>query len=320
MEAKSYIAFDDINKKTIIEWEGNSYDLGYLLLEFLELDLTEFEVEREKIKAVIDNNDIESMENVISNFRKSKNFSRGLTPYIYRHLKLEGLLKEDKYVVYSLYKAFSKIDHPYLYAIDHTKMRKLHHSELLEIFNLFAIQNEYKEAVNYCLLKSKDVIDPIKLFKDYNRPLKGKAEVLFKVSEKMTLNEVFIASDITSLLYVEFMKMIQYSVFVRKCENCGKYFILKGNYDAKYCDRIPDGENKSCQEIGAVKKFKSKILDNPIYGEYEKVYKRFHARKRKGLVTSEQFGEWSKSSAILRDKAIKGEISFEEYKEELIKI
>ena len=120
------------------------------------------------------------------------------------------------------------------------------------------------------------------------------------------------ASKISSLLYIEFMKMIQNNVSVSVCENCGKYFIPKGNYDMKYCEREVNGE-KVCQKIGAVITFKKKVRKNPIYGEYEKVYKRFYARKRKGLVSQSQFNDWLKKASKLKKDALKGILSTDDF-------
>ena len=47
-----------------------------------------------------------------------------------------------------------------------------------------------------------------------------------------------------------------------KCKRCGKYFIMKGNYDTKYCSRIAEGETRSCQELAAIDNYKAKIADD----------------------------------------------------------
>ena len=56
---------------------------------------------------------------------------------------------------------------------------------------------------------------------------------------------------IEDILELEFTKMLEANVRFRKCKRCGKYFIMKGNYDTNYCDRVAEGEKRTCQEIAA---------------------------------------------------------------------
>ena len=90
-----------------------------------------------------------------------------------------------------------------------------------------------RAAVNACLLKQdeNEKFNPLERYLNYSRELNGKAEIVYTVSDDLTLCEEYIDSDISSLLYLEFMKMLQYNIFVRKCENCGRLFAVKGNYN-----------------------------------------------------------------------------------------
>ena len=47
------------------------------------------------------------------------------------------------------------------------------------------------------------------------------------------------------------MQLLKSDIGMRKCKRCGKYFIMKGNYDTNYCDRIVEGETCNCQELAA---------------------------------------------------------------------
>jgi hypothetical protein len=49
--------------------------------------------------------------------------------------------------------------------------------------------------------------------------------------------------------------MLELDMQIKRCKNCGRYFILKGNYQTEYCDRIPEGETQNCQSIGALAKY-----------------------------------------------------------------
>ena len=51
-------------------------------------------------------------------------------------------------------------------------------------------------------------------------------------------------SSLEELLNLEFTKMLDLNLRYTKCRRCGRYFPLKGNRDAKYCENIAEGETK----------------------------------------------------------------------------
>lgn len=300
---------------------GKSYVLGQLFVDFLELDLTAYEAERLKIESIIKNNDETAMKEYTKDLKIPKKMQRGYSGLDYILLNItEDMSLELKYTIYAIYKALFLVDHVYFRVIDYSDMSKLNSKEILKAFDLVSLQSNYKDAMKKCLLKDTTENTPVQRYIDHKISVEGKAEVLFEISEAMTLYEVYTASNISSLLYVEFMKMVQNSVFVAKCENCGRYFAVKGKYDMKYCDRIAKGDTRTCQEIGAINSFKNKIKNDPVYGEYEKAYKRYYAQKRKGVITQEQFDNWAKNASKTKKEALKGNLSFDDFKDLISKI
>lgn len=296
---------------------GKSYSLGQLFIEFLELDLNEYEAERLKIYEVLNTNNQEVMEKYTE--INAKELKRGYKASAFENLKIsEDMPLAQKFAVYAVYKASLLIDHKYFEILDYSSISDLYCNRILEVFDLVSLQKKYKQAMEKCLLKDGSDLTAIQRFEKNKRLVCGKAELVFEVSDNI-MYEVFISSDISSLLYIEFMKMIQNNVFVSVCENCRRYFIPKGNYDMKYCEREVNGE-KICQKVGAVKSFKDKVKNNPVYNEYEKVYKRLYARKRKGIVTQNQFDEWVKHSSKLKKEALKGNLSYDDFKKQISEI
>ena len=310
MNVSKYITMD--KKHMYLPITNEEFEIGTLLLDFLELDLSTYQKEVEIIKQLKD-----------ENIRKCRPTGRWYKGYKGIILRIDNNMSdEEKYVRMALYDALKATEHPYAYEVEYSALHDIDYMKLFDIFDLVKLQKEYRAAVNACLLKQdeNEKFNPLERYLNYSHELNGKAEIVYTVSNDLTLCEEYIASDISSLLYLEFMKMLQYNIFVRKCENCGRLFAVKGNYNKKYCDRKISGTSKTCQEVGAVNSFKNKTLKDPIIGEYQRAYKRLYARKRTGKITKEELDIQIKKATALRDEAVKGSLSKDEYLEQIIKI
>lgn len=119
-----------------------------------------------------------------------------------------------------------------------------------------------------------------------------------------------------ALMRFELMKMVSLDVPIRKCANCGRFFILDGRSDIEYCSRpLADQPGKTCQDVGALNKYMDKVHANPIRKEFHKAYKRNHSRVRVGTMTQSEFLEWSDEARKKRDKCIAGVLSKDEFME-----
>ena len=99
------------------------------------------------------------------------------------------------------------------------------------------------------------------------------SELIDIIQDHKSVSVSYQVSSIRDMLELEFTKMLEQDIRFRKCKRCGKYFIMKGNYDTNYCDRIAKGETKNCQDIMAMEKYKKKTADNPAINIYNKYYK-----------------------------------------------
>ena len=75
--------------------------------------------------------------------------------------------------------------------------------------------------------------------------------LLTKIQLPRFMNVRYEFETIEDILELEFTKMLEAGVRFRKCKRCGRYFIMKGNYDTNYCDSIAPGETRTCQELAA---------------------------------------------------------------------
>ena len=121
--------------------------------------------------------------------------------------------------------------------------------------------------------------------------------------------------SLEEILYLEFEKMLELDLRIKKCKNCGRYFILKGNYQTEYCDRVPDGETQTCQNIGATAKYAQKVKDNPAMALFNRAYKRYHARMKVRSVKPDAFKKWQYEAVVMREKCLNGEITAPEFED-----
>lgn len=127
----------------------------------------------------------------------------------------------------------------------------------------------------------------------------------------------YACESLQDMLFLEFTKILETGVEFQKCKRCGKYFIVKGNYHGAYCDRIPKGEHRTCQQLAAQEAYLNKLKDNggenPL-NVYQKYYKRYFARVKAGSLKEKKFRQWQYEAVRKRDACLKGTIPLDEFK------
>jgi len=123
----------------------------------------------------------------------------------------------------------------------------------------------------------------------------------------------YAVNNLSDMLELEFTKMLESNIKFKKCKRCGKYFIMKGNYDTNYCDRIAEGETRNCQELAAQENYKAKIADDKAIPIYNKYYKRYAARVKVRQIKEADFKKWKYQAMSKRDECSNGVITPDEY-------
>jgi len=139
------------------------------------------------------------------------------------------------------------------------------------------------------------------------------SELMEIIRDHKSVDVSYKVSSIRDMLELEFTKMLEQDIRFRKCKRCGKYFIMKGNYDTNYCNRIAKGETKNCQDIMAMERYKQKTEDNPAIKIYNKYYKRYSARVKVHTILETDFKKWKYQAITKRDECMDGKISEEEF-------
>lgn len=127
--------------------------------------------------------------------------------------------------------------------------------------------------------------------------------------------ETCICESIEQQIEFELMQLLKSDIGMRKCKRCGKYFIMKGNYDTNYCDCIVEGETRNCQELAAQENYKKKMADNAAIPLYQKYYKRYAARVRVRQIKEPDFKKWKYQAMTKRDECTDGKITLAEFEE-----
>lgn len=119
--------------------------------------------------------------------------------------------------------------------------------------------------------------------------------------------------SVAEILELEFTKMLEQDVRFRKCKRCGRYFIMKGNYDTRYCDRVAPGETRTCQDLAAQENYKKKVEDDPAIAIYMKYYKRYSARVKVRQIKPDDFKRWKYQAMTKRNECSDEAITPEEF-------
>ena len=135
-----------------------------------------------------------------------------------------------------------------------------------------------------------------------------------KGKQGLMLCEEIRFTDIGSYLYYDFFNGTKHNFLPNQCKHCGKLFLINGGRYYSYCDSpLSNDPGKICRDVGSRRRYGDKCRNDPVWQTYNRAYKTHYARYLKKKMTVAQFEEWSRFASELRDKALTGEITFEQY-------
>ena len=110
-------------------------------------------------------------------------------------------------------------------------------------------------------------------------------------------------------------RYLQENLHLRKCKYCGRYFATLGRTKLEYCDRLIENSAKTCREMGSLRLYEQRKMEDPAMREYKRSYKTHNARIRYGLMTREEFTAWSIEARAKRDLCVAGNLPLDEFVE-----
>ena len=118
-------------------------------------------------------------------------------------------------------------------------------------------------------------------------------------------------------LQVSFFTTLSLNLNIKKCENCGKYFIAYQRSDEKYCNRIsPQDKNKTCKQFANFENWKNNINSNEELKIYRRIYmaKQMQTRRNpENIDLKKSFESWKKESQRKRNEYIHGNLSKKDF-------
>ena len=126
----------------------------------------------------------------------------------------------------------------------------------------------------------------------------------------------FESNDVIQSFIIELFEMTEIeSTAIKKCKNCGKFFVPDNRVDELYCNNIYEN-NKTCKEIGPFRTKQKLMQENDELRVYRNVYQKLLLRTRRNPTNTqyeEDFNNFKQENIKLKKKIENGEITQTEY-------
>ena len=227
-------------------------EMAYLIFRFYGFQTLLTDKERKEILA-INTHDLKELDNKIEN--------------LYSNYKKE----------------FESYKRQIIDIIEYCLFNKDENLKDLKPLERLAVFYSTKNIEEYNILKYNQFNKVIKINKDISK--KTEKEIIKDLKDRENnrygIQEIYEIDNFYNLLFLELYFILQEKTYLKKCKNCGKYF-LTTNSAVIYCDNV-FVDKKTCREIGASKVFTKNLEKDEAYNLYRKVYKKKQAlAKSKG--------------------------------------
>ena len=157
-----------------------------------------------------------------------------------------------------------------------------------------------KESIEELLIEPLNIPRSETNFEKVSVKPKGKHAQMEGQFQIVTRYEI---ESLDELLNIYIRDMMENKITIRKCEECGKYFLPSGKQI--YCE--------NCRE----KSYESRKNTDAIKVLYRNNYKNQHNKMRRGLEKKpqivEQFSRWNEMAKIMMQQCEDGKISYDEF-------
>ena len=107
------------------------------------------------------------------------------------------------------------------------------------------------------------------------------------------------SNDLSAICYAVLEEIVKTTNNpIKKCQNCGMYFIPSSRLDEIYCD-YPKANGKTCREQGAVQAYNERLKQNKAFAEYRRLYQLKSmavGRNKDNKQMKKDFDKWKKDA------------------------
>ena len=126
----------------------------------------------------------------------------------------------------------------------------------------------------------------------------------------------FESNDIIQTFIIELFEMTEIeSTAIKKCKNCGKFFVPDNRVDELYCNNIYEN-NKTCKEVGPFRTKQKLMQENDDLRIYRNVYQKLLLRTRRNpdnIKYAREFEFFKDENAKWKENISNGLATEEEY-------
>ena len=270
---------------------------GLLLLRFLNADLSSYET---AYKDFFYAYGFEILKDLDENYKfdLSNNYESD-----------ENYLKETKVIFNNLQDQLIEIQQELINAV--TYIYNLDEKEDLKPYSAserYAVYLITHKGSLYTYAKNDHIIRDS--YSNKNRELTGMSEqnLLESLKNKsmlISMQDTHQSNDLSSICYAILEELSKTTNNpIKKCQNCGMYFIPNSRLDEVYCD-YPKGNKKTCREQGAMLSYQNRLKEKSAYGEYRKLYQQkfgIVSKNKNDKKLKKDFENWKK---LAKDKITK---------------
>ena len=129
------------------------------------------------------------------------------------------------------------------------------------------------------------------------------------------------SNDLSAICYAVLEELVKTTNNpIKKCQNCGMYFIPTSRLDEIYCD-YPKEKGKTCREEGAVQAYNERLKQNKALAEYRRLYQLKSmavGRNKDNKQMKKDFEKWKKDAKDRVNKLKHGVLTEDEVYEWLV--
>ena len=302
----AYKSFRKTKKDKGYEWynKREKLKLGIQLCDFLNTDFHSFG----NVKKFIDQYSVSAIAEIgkvpIYTYYTENEYNEMVKTVIER--------TADK--IMKIQKAFIK-DIKYIYNLNN--LEEL--SELSPAQRLYILRTRKEKSQLLNIFEHNKIKLCFNNFGDFNQfPITEEdfQEIAKFVRDSETLPYNYLCENIIPSFIIELFELTSIeNIEIKKCKNCGKFFVPEKRSDELYCNSIFEND-KTCKDVGPFKVKQKLMEENNDLKVYRNVYQKLLLRTRRNPDNTQyetEFIAFKKKNAELKEQINNGELSQEEY-------